>query len=71
MKAFLAAANDGWNDEKLYQKYAKEQKKYLGKLADDRIEQGKVTVLLSRATFDIRESKKKTKVTKKKRGKKC
>lgn len=68
VKAFLAVANNGWKDDKLYQKYSKEQKKYLGKLADDRIEQGKVTVLLARATFDLRETKKKSvKVVKKKK----
>lgn len=72
VKSFLAIANNGWEDEKLYEKFVKEKKKYLGKLYEDKIEQGKLVVLLSRATMDLREQKptKKTKVVRKKRGKK-
>jgi len=71
VKTFVAISNNGWEDEKLYQKFVQEEKKYLGKLYEDKIEQGKLVVLLARATMDLREKPtKRTKVIRKKRGKK-
>ena len=69
VEAFIAVSNDRWEDEDLYQVYVEHAQKYLGKKKfADRIESGRLIVLLARATMDIREKKKTTKskvVTKK------
>lgn len=47
-----------WSEE-AYELYRIEVKKYLGKLADDPIESGRLVVELSRATMDLRDGQKK------------
>lgn len=46
-----------WTDE-AYEAYVKEVKKYLGDKAEDRIESGKLIVMLCRATADKKKGKK-------------
>lgn len=53
--AFIAVSSTRWEDEDLYEVYVNHAKKYLGNKWEDRIEQGRLTVLLSRATTDLRE----------------
>jgi hypothetical protein len=47
-----------WTEE-AHELYEIEARKYLGDKADDRIESGRLIVLLSKATMDIRDGKKK------------
>jgi len=57
-----------WTDE-AHELYLEEAKKYLGNKADDPIESGRLVVLLSKATMDLRDVKtKKEKQTKKNKG---
>lgn len=58
IKSFIEISNDGWNDENLYQDYLDQAHKYLGKKRKDKVESGKLIVLLSRATSDLRDVKK-------------
>ena len=59
MKSFIKISNNGWKSDYLYKKYLQEAHKYLGKKQKDRSESGKLIVLLSRATSDLRDVKEK------------
>jgi len=55
--AYLAVKESGWEDEDLYQLYKIEADKYLGKVADDRLESGRLVVVLAKATMDLYNGK--------------
>ena len=61
--AFIAISKNKWNDESLYKKYVAKARDYLGDKYSDKIESGKLIVLLSRATSDLRNVKTKKKET--------
>lgn len=52
IKTFDALKKSDWG-EKEYKRYIKEVKKYMGDKFEDRLEQGKLLVLLSKATTDL------------------
>ena len=65
--AYLKISKAKWEDDDLYELYRKQVIKYLGEeKAKDRIESGKVTVLLCRATSDLRDEQTQSKKKKKK-----
>jgi len=53
-------------DEELYELFAVEKRKYLGDKSEDRLEQGKLVVLLSKATSDMRKNEAKNEKKKQK-----
>jgi len=59
IKAFVSVVLYNWENDKAYKKYTKEVKKYLCDQADDRIENGKLIVQLTKATMDLVNEKKK------------
>lgn len=48
LRAFTNISKNDWKDEEIYQAYLEKANEYLGDLKDDRIEQGKLVVGLSR-----------------------
>ena len=58
VNAFIRVKKTKFEDEKVYRKYAKLSRKYLGDKADDKIEFGRLVVLLSKATVNMLDKKK-------------
>lgn len=59
IKAFIRVKETDFEDAKVYSVYAKLSKEYLGDKASDKIESGRLVVLLTKATMDIFDKKKK------------
>lgn len=58
VKAFIKVRETDFENEKVYRAFAKLERAYLGDEADDRIESGKLIVLLAKATMDMFDNKK-------------
>ena len=58
IETYLAVRND-WENDELYLKYKEESKKYLGDKWNDKLEDGRLIVLLHVATTDLHDVKKK------------
>lgn len=64
---FVQMHDSNYDDEKIYNKYKKESNIFLKNLSEDKIEQSKLIVRLTKATFDLVKKEAKNEKEKKKK----